>query len=100
MTEITSELVAMQVQLTQRLARFRWKVRGYLLVEGLCKTLGVMLLLAIASFVLDRWLRLSVPTRMTLLVMALGFVGYLIWQWLIAPLRLPMDFVDLAAAAD
>src|SRR5437867_1544111 len=95
-----SDLASLRQQLVDRLLRFRRKVRTFLFVEGVGKVLSLMLVLAIVSLLLDRWLRLSVPTRITLLIFALGFIGYATWKWLIAPLRLPMDFVDLAAAAD
>src|SRR4051794_35974037 len=100
LTEPTSNLSSMRQQLVDRLAAFRNKIRTHLAVEGLGRLLAVIVVLSIVSLVLDRWLRLSVPTRITLLILALGFIGYLAWRWLIFPLMLPMDYVDLAAAAD
>jgi hypothetical protein len=42
----------------------------------------------------------SSPTRVALLLMGLVAIAYCIWRWILSPLMLPMDYVDLAYAAD
>ena len=60
-------------------------MRAYLFIEGFGKVLSLMLALAIVSLLLDRWLRLSLPTRITLLIFGLICIGYCAWKWIIEP---------------
>jgi hypothetical protein len=86
--------------LLARLELFRGQVRTHMLLEGLARWLAELVAVALVSFLLDRLLRLGLPTRLTLLFLALGFLAVEAWRFIIAPLRLRLGHVGLAAAID
>src|SRR5437868_2360183 len=96
----TSDLLSLRQQLIDRLSDFRRRVRTHLLVEGAARVLAEAVALALLSLVLDRWLRLSHPARIVLLVMGLAFLAWEAWRHVLSPLRLDMNLVGLAAALD
>lgn len=94
------ELRAAGRQLRDRFERFARQVRARLLLREGAKWLALVAGLALATFVLDRTLRLSVTTRRGMLVVALAVVVVQAWRWLLAPLRLALDLDVLAAALE
>jgi hypothetical protein len=86
--------------LLARLELFRGEVRKHMLLEGLARWLAELVGVALVSFLLDRLLRLGLPTRLTLLFLALGFLAVEYWRFVITPLRLRLGHVGLAAAID
>ncbi|MBL9124871.1 MAG: hypothetical protein JNG90_14640 [Planctomycetaceae bacterium] len=83
-----------------RLRAWAWWIRGQLLLEGLAWFAATALLLALVSYVLDRWLRLGLPTRLTLLPMGVGLLGFVAWRKIIRPLCVRLAPLDLAALLD
>ena len=61
---------------------------------------GAVLLAAVVSLVLDRWLRFNLPTRLGLLAIAVAAILAVIVQKLIRPLLVPLDDLDLAELLD
>jgi hypothetical protein len=86
--------------LIDRLNEFRRHVRGRLLFEGLARLLAATVVLAVITFILDRVFRLSLPARVAMVVAAGIALCMVIWRELIAPLRLKLDPLTLAAALD
>lgn len=83
-----------------RLRAFAWRIRGELLLEGLAWLLGAAVILALASYGLDRWLRLGLATRWTLLPLGLAVLAYIAWRRLLPPLSTRLDPLDVAAIVD
>src|SRR5947209_20354588 len=93
----SADLSTLRAQLIDRLSEFRRRVRTHLLVEGIARVLGAAVALALLSLVLDRWFRLSHPTRMILLCLGLAVLAWQAWRHILSPLRLNMSPVGLAA---
>jgi hypothetical protein len=83
-----------------RLADFRRQVRLRLLLEGLARWLAIAVILAAATFVLDRTFRLSSPARIAMLVVVILGLCVAAWKELFSPLLLKLDPLTLAAALD
>jgi hypothetical protein len=83
-----------------RLAKFRRRVRGQMLLEGSARVLAITVGAAIATGLLDHTFRLSLAARWTLLAVALGGIVMAVWRQIVAPLRLRLDPLTLAAALD
>jgi hypothetical protein len=86
--------------LLDRLGEFRAQVRARLLFEGVTKLLLTMLGLAVLTFILDRFFRLSLPARVAMLIVALIAALLAGWREIVAPLLLKLDPLTLAAALD
>jgi len=99
-TENLDDLRAAARSLEGRFDAFARQVRARLLLEEAAKWVALVVALAIATFVLDRTLRLSVPTRRGLLFVTLAVIAVQAWRWLLAPLRLKLDLDVLAAALE
>jgi len=99
-TDTSVNVDATRRSLEERFDRFARQVRARLLVEETAKWLGLVLLLALVTFVLDRTLRLSLPTRRGLLLVFLVVCGIQAWRWLLSPLRLKLKLDVLAAALE
>ena len=102
MTMSTTSLApdAIRQSLRDRLVDFRRQVVGRLLLEGCARLLAAALLLALATFILDRAFRLSVPARLTMLVFYLAGLIYLAWRQILVPLQLKFDGLSLISALD
>ncbi len=87
-------------KLSERLGAFRRIIFREMLTEGLAKTAGVIVTAVLLSLVLDRWLRLSVPARLILVMLAIGGLVYAVRRWIVQPLRTGPDLLDIAAAVD
>jgi hypothetical protein len=94
------DLAEMRSGIIARLTRFRAQVRRHLLIEGLARVIGVTVALALASLILDRRLKLQLPTRIAFIIPSLIVIGIEIWRWIIAPLRARLGLLDLTTALD
>ena len=72
----------------------------HLLCEGLAWTVGVIVLLAVLSYVADCWLRLETSTRIALLPLGIATVLAVAYWKLVRPLWLRLDDLDLAVILD
>jgi hypothetical protein len=103
MTMIDSNMIdlpTLQRQLVGRLFDFRRRVRNHLLVEGLARVSAEAVGLALLSLVVDRWLRLGVAMRVTLLFLGLAWLAVEAWRHVLWPLRLKLSPVALATVLD
>ena len=62
--------------------------RARLLLEETAKWIALVALLALGTFVIDRTLRLSLPTRRGLLLVFLVVCGIQAWRWLLSSFSL------------
>jgi hypothetical protein len=69
-------------------------------VAGATRIVAEMVGLAFLSLLIDRWLRLGRPLRIWLLLMALAWLAYEIWRYIVEPLRADLGLVDLAYEVD
>jgi hypothetical protein len=93
-------LATRRESLVQRLTTFRRHVTRHLLFAGVARVLAELVAFCILSLLLDRWLRLSLPTRLIfLLIAACAFAGQ-VRKYVIVPLNICGNLVDLAAAID
>src|SRR3712207_2054497 len=90
------DLPDLQRQLVGRLEDFGQRVRTHLLVEGAARVLAVAVALALLSFLLDRWLRLGLATRLILLAAGVAVVAVEAWRHLVTPMRLSLSPIALA----
>src|SRR5215213_6366025 len=94
------DLPDLQRQLVGRLEDFGRRVRSHLLAEGVARVLAIAVGLGLLSYLLDRWLRLGLATRLILLAIGLAVIGFEAWRHLVVPLRLGLSPVGLAAVLD
>jgi hypothetical protein len=94
------DLAGMRESIINRLKRFRARVRGYVLAEGVARVIAVTVALALLSLILDRKLKLHLATRIIFIIPALVIIGMEIWRGIIAPLLVKMDLLDLTTALD
>src|SRR5205809_3019384 len=87
-------------RLEDRLSAFARQVRTRALIAGAARIVAELALFAIVSFILDRWLRLSLPMRLIALTIAMCAIGWQAWKYLVAPLRGRLAPIELAAALD
>lgn len=97
---ISADLPSLRDGLIARLEVFRAQVRKHLVLEGAARWLGEAVAVALVSFLLDRLLRLSLPTRVVFLTLGVGFLIYEAWRFVLTPIRLNLGLVGLAAAID
>src|SRR5690348_2944809 len=79
----------------RRLRALRRKLRRHLLVSGLTRFVGLLLLLCAASYLVDRALRLERSTRIALEVAAAIALLVAAWRWVISPWLLRLNDLDL-----
>jgi hypothetical protein len=82
--------------LARRLARLRGTIRWHLLTGGLLRVVVLALGLAAASLLLDRLLRMETSSRVALALLGAAAVSAAVWRWVVVPLRLRLDDLDLA----
>ncbi len=70
------------------------------MLEGAARLLTTVVGLALLSFVLDRVFRLSLPARVAMVLFAVIALCVVFWREIVAPLRLKLDPLTLAAALD
>lgn len=79
-----------------RLAGVRRRLRGQLIVEGIAWALGVAVLLAALSLILDRFVRPELTIRIMLLVLSVAALTYITIRRLYRPIAMRLDDLDLA----
>jgi hypothetical protein len=97
---IPADVPSLQRTLVDRLFVFRRHVRNHLLAEGAARVAGQALALAVLSLLVDRWLRLGLGMRLSLLLVAVGWLLAEAWRHVVWPLRLKLGPVDLATLVD
>ncbi|REK08606.1 MAG: hypothetical protein DWQ37_19910 [Planctomycetota bacterium] len=95
-----SALRQAQARVMRRLDRLRRALRAHLIVEGMFWVVGAVFAAVLVSLLLDRWLRFDPPTRWVLLALALAGIAYVVYRRLIQPLRVPLEYLDLAELLD
>src|SRR5688572_30307825 len=99
-TSASPDLAALQTQLLSRFDRFRKRVRGFIVLEGVARVFAEIVGLALLSLILDRIFRLGLASRLVFTVLSLAFVAWETWRHIFRPLKLRLDPVDLATALD
>lgn len=84
----------------RKLAAVRRSIRGCLALFGTAWTLAAVLAVAVVTLILDLVLRLGVEVRLALGVAAAGAIGYVAYRWLLKPMQVKLDDLDLAALLD
>ncbi len=95
-----SHLADRRDEVVSRLSGLRRRVRLHLLVAGFARVIAECVALAVLSLLVDRWLRLGRPLRITLLILAIAFIAYEIWRFIIRPFSARIGLVDLAYELD
>ncbi|HUT37218.1 MAG TPA: hypothetical protein VNE39_27300 [Planctomycetota bacterium] len=75
----------------QKLAGLRRSVRLWLALDGAAVLCVALVLLALVSLVVDRYLRMDLTQRALSLLLGLGALGFLAWRRLARPLTRPLD---------
>ena len=83
-----------------RLQSFRSKIREHMLLEGIARWLSEAVAVLLITFILDRLLRLSFPTRLVVLLAGAVFLAVEASRYIFTPLRWRMSLVGVAAAID
>jgi hypothetical protein len=95
-----SHLSSRRDDVVNRLSDLRRRVKIHLVVAGATRVVAEAVGLAFLSLMIDRWLRLGRPMRIWLLLMAIAWLAYEIWRFVIEPLRAQLGLVDLAYEVD
>jgi hypothetical protein len=96
----SSDLTYLRAGLIARLQLFRVKIRKHLVMEGIARWLGELVAVLLVSFLLDRALRLSLPTRIVFLVIGSAFLLVELFRFVISPIWVNLSLVGIAAAID
>ncbi|MBI2194003.1 MAG: hypothetical protein HYU36_18670 [Planctomycetes bacterium] len=80
----------------QELQSLRRRIRLYLLIGGLSRTVLALFLSAAFSFLLDWWIHLAGSSRLFLLITGVAWVWVTAYRHLYQPLRIPLDAVGLS----
>lgn len=86
--------------LRRKLSGFGRQVRLYHMLRGVCAVVLLLLVAALATLLLDLWLRLSAGVRFAIGLSILAGVAVQVWRLVIAPQRMSMTPASLAAAID
>ena len=80
----------------RRLSTLRRVLRLHLVGRGLCLLVVAMVVAVFLTLAIDYPLRLDRAQRLVILAMVLCGVGYVLWRFLVRPLRVPMGPEELA----
>src|SRR5262245_38341835 len=97
---VTTRLRDAQRRIVRRLQIVRNRLRLHLLVEGLFWIVLAVVGFVLASFAIDRLLRLSLSSRVALAGLAVAAIGVLAARRLVKPLLVRLDDLDLAELLD
>ncbi len=103
MTQLQTDipnLTSRRSALVDRLTTFRRHVIRHLLFAGSARILAEVVLACILTLIFDRWLRLSLPTRIFVLLLAACGLAHEIWNHILKPLQIRTDLVGIVAAID
>lgn len=94
------DLDGLRERMAERLAAIRRSLRRHFLLEGTAILLGVAVLVAALSLLVDWQLELSRPVRIACLVASLGGLAWLAYRHVVRPMSMPLSPLDVAAAID
>lgn len=97
---MVDELQPRRRQVQRRLHALQRRVRGHLVWEGLAWTFGTIVACAAVSLAVDWLFRLSLPTRLVLLLPACAAIAWVADRKLVRPLSHRLDDLDLAVMID
>jgi hypothetical protein len=83
-------------RLRQTLARLRRGIARHLVLQTVSWLVIAFVAWAFASFLLDYLVRMTVPQRAIILAAGAALLGFIVWRWLIRPLRQSVRDEDLA----
>ncbi len=89
-----SDLVKSEIH--SKLARLRMSLRARLMGEGVAWLLIAVVGLVFVTFAFDYLLHLDRALRGTIMALSLASVGYVLFRFLVSPLRVPMDVESVA----
>lgn len=97
---VIAELEPYVLGVRRRLARLRAEVRSDLRLHGISQLAALAATLAAASLAADWLLRLSLPVRVCLMLLALAALAWTAWSRLVRPARLRLEDLDLVGLID
>src|SRR3954468_23500942 len=95
-----THLASLRRDVEDRLGRFGRRARARLALEGAARVLVAAAGLALLSFIADYAFRLGLAAPLLFLAGSVVFLAVEAWRHVVAPLRLNLGAVDLAAALD
>jgi len=90
----TENLISPQTR--RKLSVLKRTLRAHLMGRGLCLLLVAAVAAVFLTLAIDYPLRLDRAQRLLINLMALGGLGYVLWRFLLRPLRVPMGPEELA----
>lgn len=99
-TTVPTDLRLAQQRILRRLEIVRRRLRWHLLVEGVFWVVVACLAVVSVTLALDWQLRLNLPARLVIAVLAAGGILWVAIRRLIRPLLLPLNDLDLAELLD
>lgn len=96
----TNEFEALQNTISGKLENVGSALRRHTLLEATARILLALLGLGCLSLLFDWWLELSLVARGLYLLIGLGVVGYLIYQYVYLPLRVSLSPIEIANLID
>lgn len=100
MSAISPNFPALRRDVLARIDAFRGNVRRHLALEGLARWLAELVAFLFLSFIADRLLRLSVPARVTIVVLGAVYLAVQAIRYILVPAKTEMTAIGLAAAID
>ncbi|QDV50947.1 hypothetical protein [Gimesia fumaroli] len=96
----TNEFEALQNAISGKLETVGSALRRHTLLEATARILLALLGLGCLSLLFDWWLELSLVARGLYLLLGVGVVGYLIYQYVYLPLRVSLTPIEIANLID
>lgn len=96
----TNEFEALQNAISGKLENVGSALRRHTLLEATARIFVALLGLGCLSLLFDWWLELSLVARGLYLLVGLGVVGYLIYQYVYLPLRVSLSPIEIANLID
>ncbi|MCA9242944.1 MAG: hypothetical protein KDA32_03230 [Phycisphaerales bacterium] len=92
--------VAVRDRVLEPLRRLRGRARAYLFVRGAVRVWLAFMLGGLGQLALDRWLRMPADQRVLFNVLLTAWWSFVIYRWLVRPIRAPLSDDELAAVVD
>lgn len=86
----------LQPRIRSKLRGLRVALHSRLLSEGIAWMIVAAVAMVFLTLLLDYLLRLDKPLRVATMAACLGYLSWLVWRHVVAPLRVPMDLPALA----
>ncbi|KKL28011.1 hypothetical protein LCGC14_2379410, partial [marine sediment metagenome] len=84
----------------RKLAKLRWMLRAHLIGRGLCWLIVAASAAVFITLAIDYSLGLDRVQRALIMALAVGGMLYVLWRFLVRPLRVPMDDQELALVVE